>query len=74
MTATLFTSSTRDVPEMRDIPRNIAIIMDGNGRWAKQQMLPRVAGHRKGVEAVRATVSSCIAEGVKSLQTLTFSN
>ena len=65
MIATLFTSSTRDVPEVRAVPRHIAIIMDGNGRWAKQRMLPRVAGHRKGVEAVRATVRGCIEQGVE---------
>ncbi len=74
MTATLFTSSTRDVPEMRAIPRHIAIIMDGNGRWAKQRMLPRVAGHRKGVEAVRATVRGCIEQGVEYLTLFAFSS
>ena len=63
MIAILFTSSTREVPEVRAVPRHIAIIMDGNGRWAKQRMLPRVAGHRKGVEAVRATVRGCIEPG-----------
>ena len=40
----------------RAVPRHVAIIMDGNGRWAKKRLLPRVAGHRRGVEAVRATV------------------
>ena len=74
MTATLFTSSTRDVPETRAIPRHIAIIMDGNGRWAKQRMLPRVAGHRKGVEAVRATVRGCIEQGVEYLTLFAFSS
>ena len=70
----MFTSSTRDVPETRDIPRHIAIIMDGNGRWAKQRMLPRVAGHRKGVEAVRATVRACIERGVEYLTLFAFSS
>src|SRR4029077_13148085 len=60
---TLFTSSTHVVPEARSIPRHVAIIMDGNGRWAKQRLLPRVAGHRKGVEAVRTTGPSCIKPG-----------
>jgi undecaprenyl diphosphate synthase len=72
--ATLFTSSTRDVPEVRSVPRHIAIIMDGNGRWAKQRMLPRVAGHRKGVEAVRATVRGCIEQGVEYLTLFAFSS
>ena len=40
------------------IPRHVAIIMDGNGRWAKQRLLPRVAGHRKGVEAVRRLMAN----------------
>jgi undecaprenyl pyrophosphate synthase len=44
-------SSTRDIPHTGDVPQHVAIIMDGNGRWAKRRMLPRVAGHRKGVEA-----------------------
>jgi undecaprenyl diphosphate synthase len=72
--ATLFTSSTREVPEVRAVPRHIAIIMDGNGRWAKQRMLPRVAGHRKGVEAVRATVRACIEQGVEFLTLFAFSS
>ena len=57
----MFTSSTRDIPEDRDVPRHVAIIMDGNGRWAKQRLLPRVAGHRRGVEAVRSTVRAARA-------------
>jgi len=48
--------------------------MDGNGRWAKQRMLPRVAGHRKGVEAVRATVRACIERGVEFLTLFAFSS
>ncbi len=40
------------------LPRHIAIIMDGNGRWAKRRHLPRIAGHRAGVEAVRSTVET----------------
>ena len=64
----LFTSSTRDIPQ------HIAIIMDGNGRWAKQRRLPRVAGHRKGVEAVRATVRACVERGVEFLTLFAFSS
>ncbi len=70
----MFTSSTRDIPDVRAVPRHIAIIMDGNGRWAKQRMLPRVAGHRKGVEAVRATVRSCVELGVEYLTLFAFSS
>ena len=49
----LFKSSTRTIPEAAAVPRHIAIIMDGNGRWAKQRFMPRVMGHQRGVETVR---------------------
>src|SRR5947207_306910 len=70
----VFESSTREIPPPRAIPRHVAIIMDGNGRWAKQRLLPRVAGHRKGVEAVRATVRACIERGVEFLTLFAFSS
>ncbi len=56
-----------------DIPKHIAIIMDGNGRWAKKRGLPRVAGHRRGVETVREIVEACAEIGVKFLTLYTFS-
>jgi undecaprenyl diphosphate synthase len=59
-----FSSSTREIPQVQEIPRHIAIIMDGNGRWAKQRMLPRAAGHKRGVEIVREVVKACAARGV----------
>jgi undecaprenyl diphosphate synthase len=55
------------------IPAHIAIIMDGNGRWARQRNLPRVAGHREGVPAVRATVETCARLGVGALTLYAFS-
>jgi undecaprenyl diphosphate synthase len=70
----VFKSSTLEVPETRAVPRHVAIIMDGNGRWAKQRLLPRVAGHRKGVEAVRATVRTAIERGVEYLTLFAFSS
>ncbi|MEO8305342.1 MAG: polyprenyl diphosphate synthase [Betaproteobacteria bacterium] len=70
----MFTSSTRDVPEPRAVPRHVAIIMDGNGRWAKQRMLPRVAGHRRGVEAVRAIILACIELDIEYLTMFAFSS
>ena len=70
----MFESSTREIPAPREVPRHIAIIMDGNGRWAKQRLLPRVAGHRKGVEAVRTTVRGCIERGVEFLTLFAFSS
>ncbi len=67
-------SSTRGIPEHSGIPRHVAIIMDGNGRWARQRHLPRIAGHRRGVEAVRATVSACAERGIKYLTLFAFSS
>ena len=55
------------------VPRHIAIIMDGNGRWAKKRGLPRVAGHRAGIKAVREVVKGCGALGVEYLTLYTFS-
>jgi undecaprenyl diphosphate synthase len=69
-----FASSTIEIPQDRRIPRHIAIIMDGNGRWARQRYLPRVAGHRRGVEAVRNTVSACGERGVEYLTLFAFSS
>ena len=70
----MLTSSTRDVPRTDGIPRHVAIIMDGNGRWAKKRFLPRVAGHRKGVEAVREAVRHAILRGVSHLTLFAFSS
>jgi undecaprenyl diphosphate synthase len=69
-----FKSTTAAIPEARATPRHIAIIMDGNGRWARQRMLPRVAGHKRGVESVRATVRACIERGVEHLTLFAFSS
>jgi undecaprenyl diphosphate synthase len=56
------------------IPRHVAVIMDGNGRWAKQRSLPRIAGHRKGVERVRDMVSVCGEKGIGYLTLFAFSS
>ncbi len=55
------------------VPTHVAIIMDGNGRWAKQRHLPRVAGHRTGIESVRAIVRAAAEVGVKYLTLYVFS-
>ena len=55
------------------LPAHIAIIMDGNGRWAKKRNLPRVAGHKAGVEAVRTTVETCTRLGIQVLTLYAFS-
>jgi len=70
----MFPSSTREVPASSAVPRHVAIIMDGNGRWAKQRMLPRVAGHRRGVEAVRAIILACIERDIEYLTLFAFSS
>ena len=67
-------SSTAEVPPHGDVPRHVAIIMDGNGRWAKQRHLPRFTGHKRGVEAVRAIVKSCAERGVGFLTLFAFSS
>jgi undecaprenyl diphosphate synthase len=69
-----FSSSTQEIPETGAVPRHVAIIMDGNGRWAKKRFLPRVGGHRKGVEAVREVVKACIELGVEYLTLFAFSS
>ena len=55
------------------LPRHIAIIMDGNGRWAKKRRLPRIAGHRAGIRAVRQSVEACARLGVPYLTLYAFS-
>ena len=55
-------------------PRHVAIIMDGNGRWAKKRHLPRLAGHRKGVEAVRRVVETAPTLGIEVLTLYAFSS
>ena len=67
-------SSTLEVPPHGDVPRHVAIILDGNGRWARSRMLPRIAGHRRGVEAVRETVRACAERGVGYLTLFAFSS
>jgi len=70
----IFKSSTRDIPEALTWPRHVAIIMDGNGRWAKKRFLPRFAGHRRGVETVRETVKYCLEHKIEFLTLFAFSS
>ena len=67
-------SSTQTIPDVSDVPRHVAIIMDGNGRWAKQRYMPRVAGHKRGVSAVRETVKACGELGIEYLTLFAFSS
>lgn len=70
----IFSSSTQVIPELLEIPQHIAIIMDGNGRWAKRRFMPRVAGHKRGVEMVREIIKACATRGVKYLTLFAFSS
>ncbi|SDK15938.1 Undecaprenyl pyrophosphate synthetase [Methylophilus rhizosphaerae] len=70
----LFSSSTRQVPQTHALPQHVAVIMDGNGRWAKKRFLPRVAGHKRGLEAVRQLVKTCVRLDIKYLTLFAFSS
>jgi undecaprenyl diphosphate synthase len=70
----LFSSSTQTIPVSGEIPNHIAVIMDGNGRWARKRFLPRVAGHKRGVETVRDLVKQCAQLNVKFLTLFAFSS
>ena len=58
-------SSTQTILEHSAIPRHIAVIMDGNGRWAKKRFLPRVMGHKRGLDALETMVKHCADLGVR---------
>jgi len=67
-------SSTLAIPDTGKVPGHVAIIMDGNGRWAVARHLPRTAGHAKGVQAVRRIVEACGRQGVQHLTLFAFSS
>jgi len=67
-------SSTLVVPEVGDLPRHVAVIMDGNGRWATSRLLPRMAGHERGVAALRSVVEACAQRGIEALTVFAFSS
>ena len=69
-----FSSSTQTIPSSGEIPKHIVVIMDGNGRWARKRFLPRVAGHKRGVEIVRDLVKQCAILGVEYLTLFAFSS
>ena len=71
---TQHSSSTLVIPEVSAVPRHVAIIMDGNGRWASKRMMPRVAGHSEGLGAVRRIVQECRKLGVEYLTVFAFSS
>ena len=67
------TPTPEQLKERGNLPRHVAIIMDGNGRWAKARGVPRLMGHRAGRESVREAVKGCVALGVEVLTLYTFS-
>ena len=67
-------SDNLSTPNQLNIPKHIAIVMDGNGRWAKAHSLPRIAGHKEGIVSVRAITKICGDIGVKHLSLYTFSS
>lgn len=60
--------------DLSRLPQHVAIVMDGNGRWAKQRHLPRVAGHKQGVDALRRVVQACLDRGIAVLTVFAFSS
>ena len=66
--------STELKSEVSSVPRHVAVIMDGNGRWAARRGLPRVAGHKAGAEAVRRTMQAAVDHGVEVLTLYAFSS
>ncbi len=65
---------TGNKQQVVDVPRHLAVIMDGNGRWARKRGLPRQAGHRAGIKPVRALVETCAKQGVQVLTLFAFSS
>ena len=59
--------------DSKNIPKHIAVIMDGNGRWAKKKFLPRIMGHKEGAEALRKTIKACTELGIQYLSVYAFS-
>jgi undecaprenyl diphosphate synthase len=70
----MFSSTTTTIPEAKSVPAHVAVIMDGNGRWAKKRGLPRIAGHKRGMESVREMVKACGDHGIKYLTLFAFSS
>ena len=66
-------SSTQTILEHTSVPKHIAVIMDGNGRWAKRRFLPRVMGHKRGLDALEEMVKNCAQAGVEYLTVFAFS-
>jgi undecaprenyl diphosphate synthase len=69
-----FSSATKSIPISTDMPQHIAVIMDGNGRWARKRFLPRVAGHKQGMDAALELVKACVEHNIAYLTLFAFSS
>ena len=67
-------SMSRHSDSPASVPQHVAIVMDGNGRWARQRLMPRLAGHREGVESLKRCVRACVRHGIKVLTVFAFSS
>ena len=67
-------SMSRHSDSPASVPQHVAIVMDGNGRWARQRFMPRLAGHREGVESLKRCVRACVRHGIKVLTVFAFSS
>lgn len=65
---------TKNAASLGGLPKHVAIIMDGNGRWAQKRLLPRIAGHRAGVQSVKAMVETCGQKNIQALTLFAFSS
>ena len=74
MTSWLFKPMVKTASMPATVPQHVAIVMDGNGRWAKKRFMPRLAGHREGLEALKRCVRACAQRGVKILTVFAFSS
>ena len=74
MTSWLFKPMVKTASMPATVPQHVAIVMDGNGRWAKNRFMPRLAGHREGLEALKRCVRACAQRGVKILTVFAFSS
>ena len=73
MTAQLISTSPTSLENLRQLPKHVAVIMDGNGRWAKNKGLPRIEGHRRGANTLKEILRSCKDWGIKTLTAYAFS-
>jgi undecaprenyl diphosphate synthase len=62
------------MPPVKKLPQHIAIVMDGNGRWAQKRHLPRLAGHKRGVDALKTVIQACVGRGISTLTVFAFSS